>query len=205
MRRPVMLVVLAAFAVSLLVFARRTPVQYKVWIMNPLSCRDLAIPDPASIRICLDSSSFRGRAAPLLHAALEQGMAPDTVASLADSATSTTYKRAESTKALEDYREAVVLGQLADSTARSPSARFFTAVAAVRVADLLKASDDCASLRDAVRYLDIASRYPFRTDVGIEPDTMRLVRGIQSDLESVRARATRACAQPAGGSAAPKR
>jgi len=200
-----MLVVLAAFAVSLLVFARRTPVQYKVWIMESLRCAELTIPDPSLIRTCLDSSSFRGRAAPLLHAALEQGMAPDTVASLADSATSTTYKRAESTKALEDYREAVVLGQLADSTARSPSALFFTAVAAVRVADLLKASDDCASLRDAVRYLDIASRYPFRTDVGIEPDTMRLVRGIQSDLESVRARATRACAQPAGGSAAPKR
>jgi hypothetical protein len=200
-----MLVVLAAFAVSLLVFARRTPVQYKVWIMNPLSCAELAIPDPALIRTCLDSSSFRGRAVPLLQAALKQAMAPGTVAILADSATSKTYKRAESTKALEDYRETVVLGQFADSAARSPSARFFTAVAAVRVADLLKVSDDCASLRDVVRYLDIASRYPFRTDVGIEPDTMRLVRGIQSDLESARARATRACAQPAGVSAARRR
>ena len=115
MRRPVMLVVLAAFAVSLLVFARRTPVQYKVWIMNPLSCGELTIPDPAFIRTCLDSSSFRGRAGPLLHAALEQGMPPDTVTRLADSARSKVNARASSTKSPEDYREAVALGQFADS------------------------------------------------------------------------------------------
>ena len=116
----------------------------------------------------------------------------------------------KNTKALEDYREAVSLGQFADSMATSPNAQFFTAVAAFRAATALKGTDDCASLRDAVRYLDIASRYPFRTDVGLEPDTMRIMRGIQSDLAQARARATRACVsridkRPAGGRAAPKR
>lgn len=111
MRRPVMLVVLAAVVVSTIVLARQSPPQYKVWVMQPLRCADLTIPDTTLIRICLDSSSFRGRAGPLLHAALQQGVDSSVVARLAESATDKTYKRAANTNALQDYREAVALGR----------------------------------------------------------------------------------------------
>jgi len=147
---------------------------------------------------------------PLLHAALAQGIDTAAVARLALSATGTTYKRGENTKALDDFREAVALGQFADSMATSPSARFFTAVAAYRAAALLVPAGDCASLRDATRYLEIASSFPFRTDVGLEPDTMRVMRELQSSLARTRDRATSACAsqgeqRPAGGRAPSKR
>jgi hypothetical protein len=115
MRRLVMFVVLAAFAASLLIFARRSPVQYKVWIMDPPRCAELTIPEPILIYRCLDSVSFRGRAGPLLHAALAQGMDSADVAGLADSAMIRTNGRASRTKAPEDYQEAVALGQFADS------------------------------------------------------------------------------------------
>ncbi|MBW8770685.1 MAG: hypothetical protein JF589_13085 [Gemmatimonadetes bacterium] len=110
-----MLVVLAALAVSVLVFARRTPVQYKVWVMDPLRCGDLPVPDTTFLRICLDSSSFRGRAGPLLHEWLSEGLDSADVALLAESAMVRTHRRATNTKAPEDYREAVTLGQFADS------------------------------------------------------------------------------------------
>ncbi len=190
--------------------AQKQPVQQKVWVMQPLRCADLAIPDTTFIRICLDSSSFRGRALPLLRAALDQGHDTAAAGRLALLAAGTMYKRAENTKALDEFREAVVLGQFADSIAPSPNARFFTAVAAYRAAALLATLNDCASLRDAVRYLEIASNFPFRADVGLEPDTMRTMRELQSGLARARDRATSACAsqgekRPAGGHAPPKR
>ena len=200
-------VVAVAAAASAFYADRQPPVQYKVWIMDPLGCADLAVPDTTRMKICFDSSSFRGRARPLLHAALEQGLDAAAVARLALSATGTTYKRGEYTKALDDFREAIALGQFADSLAPSPNARFFTAVAAYRAATLLAVADDCASLRDAGRYFDIALRFPFRAD---EPDSMRTIRELERNRAHTWDRATRKCAShgeqpPAGGRAPPKR
>ena len=111
------------------------------------------------------------------------------------------------TKALDDFREAVALGQFTDSIAPSANARFFTAVAAYRAATLLAVADDCASLRDAGRNFDLALRFPFRAD---EPDSLRAIRELDRDRARTRDRATRACAsqdekRPAGGRAPRKR
>jgi hypothetical protein len=200
-------VVAIAAAASAFYADRQPPVQYKVWIMDPLGCADLAVPDTTLMKICFDSSSFRGRARPLLHAALERGLDTAAVARLGLSATGTTYKRGEYTKALEDFREAIALGQFTDSIAPSPSARFFTAVAAYRAATLLAAADGCTSLREAVRYFDIALRFPFRAD---EPDSLRTIRELERHRTRTQDRATRACAshdteRPAGGRASTKR
>jgi hypothetical protein len=183
---------LAAIA-SMFFIEGEPPVRYKVWHMQPLTCSNFTLPDTLLIRTCLDSSSFRGRAGPLLRAAVDQGIDSAAVARLAVSAAQEAYRRGVATKALHEFREAVELAQFADSVEATANARFHATAAAYQAALLLKDADDCPSVRDAVRYLEIVFRYPIRNDPGIEPDTMRLAREAQAELARTRARAVRIC------------
>jgi len=156
----------------------------------PAACRAV---DSVALGQCIGADSAAGQAL-LLREALSRGADSNTVAHVAVASARTRYRQAESTKRPEQFRAVVELAPLADSLRPSDTARFLGAIASVRLWERLKHPTSCETARESVQHLEIAPRYPFRPDPGLEPDSMRLQHQIERWLSQARSQVRALCA-----------
>jgi hypothetical protein len=149
--------------------------------------------DTIVLRACFERDAAPGRAAQALRGVLSRRPDTSAIAPLTLWATRQSYRRAVATKRQDHFREVVELAELSDATQPSAAARFFRGVAAYQLAELLVRGKDCQSARERVHYLEVALSYPFRTDAGLEPDTMRIQRNRQAAVGLAQGRVQKLC------------
>jgi hypothetical protein len=149
--------------------------------------------DTVEVRRCIADESSEPLATAVLRDALSRGADSSAVAQVAVAGARTSYRRAVNTARPDHFRETVGLALLADSLRPSPIAQFLGAVASVHIWKHLEGLTTCAAAREGVQYLEIARRYPFRPDPGLEPDSMKLEREVEEWLRQARSHVRARC------------